>query len=235
MSDHDAAEQFYTRWARAYDRLATAPGIRSWRARLTELLDLSPGDTVVEMGCGTGANFPHLRKAVGPAGEVVGIDLVPAMLGGARQRIAHNGWENVHVCRGDATRPPLERADAVVSTFVVGMLDDPDAAVETWLDLLSPGGRLAIMMAGRSDRTLAAPLNALFRLFVRFSSPGGRLSRESPADALDARWRAARDTLAAETTDFETERMGLGFIRSACGRVPENSSYNSACRSQNSG
>lgn len=221
MSDRDATEQFYTRWARAYDRLATAPGIRSWRVRLVEMLDLSPGDTVVEMGCGTGANFPYLRRAVGPAGEVVGIDLVPAMLGGARERIVRRGWQNVHVCRGDATRPPLERADAVVSTFVVGMLADPSAAVETWLELLAPGGRLALMTAGRSDRTLAAPVNMLFRLFVRFSSPGGRFSRGSPADALDVRWQAARDRLAAETADFETERMGLGFIRSAWGRVPE--------------
>ncbi|WP_436901221.1 class I SAM-dependent methyltransferase [Halovenus halobia] len=221
MSDVDATQQFYTRWAKAYDRLATAPGIRSWRERLVETLSLSPGDTVVEMGCGTGANFPHLRRAVGPAGEVVGIDLVPAMLGGAQQRVAQAGWENVHVCRADATQPPLEEADAVVSTFVVGMLQNSSAAVETWLDLLPPGGRLAIMTAGRSNRRAAVGLNALFRLFVRFSSPGGRLNRESPADALDARWREARDRLATETADFEQERMGFGFIRSACGRVPE--------------
>jgi ubiquinone/menaquinone biosynthesis C-methylase UbiE len=220
MSNTDATQQFYTRWARAYDRLAGAPGIRSWRERLVEMLSPSPGDTVVEMGCGTGANFPHLRRAVGPAGEVVGLDLVPAMLGGAKQRVAAAGWENVYVCRADATQPPLERADAVISTFVVGMLQNPGAAIETWLDLLPSGGRLAIMTAGRSNRRAAVGLNALFRLFVRFSTPGGRFSRESPADALDARWRAARDRLAAETTEFEQERMGLGFIRSACGCLP---------------
>jgi len=221
MSDLDSTQQFYTRWAQLYDHVATAPGVRSWRERIVDMVSLSPGDTVVEMGCGTGANFPHLRAAVGPEGEVIGIDLVEAMLAGARGRIADRGWQNVHVCRGDATRPPVEQADAIISTFLIGMLRKPGEAVETWIDHLHPGGRLAIMNAGRSHRSLAMPLNGLFRLFVRFSSPGGRLLRQSPAGELESRWRTARETLARETADFRTETMGLGFIRSACGRVSE--------------
>ncbi|WP_336325385.1 class I SAM-dependent methyltransferase [Halovenus sp. HT40] len=221
MSELDPTQQFYTRWAELYDHIATAPGVTSWRERIVGMLSLSPGDTVVEMGCGTGANFPYLREAVGPKGTVVGVDLVEAMLAGARDRIDRRGWQNVHVVRGDATRPPIEQADAIVSTFLIGMLQDPQTAVAEWIDHLTPGGRIAIMNAGRCDRALAAPINLLFRLFVRFSSPGGRLARESPAAALEARWRSARDTLERETLGFETETMGLGFVRSARGQVPD--------------
>jgi ubiquinone/menaquinone biosynthesis C-methylase UbiE len=221
MSDLDSTQQFYTRWAELYDYVATAPGVTSWRERVVEMLSLSPGDTVVEMGCGTGANFPHLRAAVGPNGEVVGIDLVEAMLAGARNRIDRRGWQNVHAIRGDATRSPIEQVDAIISTFLIGMLRDPKTAVEGWLDHLRPGGRIAVMNAGRSDRVLAMPLNLLFRLFVRFSSPGGRLTRASPAAELESRWRVARDTLERETSEFRTETTGLGFIRSARGQIRE--------------
>ena len=100
--------------------MATVPVVRPWRARCVVELALSPGDTVVDMGCGTGANFPALREQVGPSGTVVGVDLVGSMLRQARQRVEQNGWENVHIVQGDATRPPVEAADALTSTFVVG-------------------------------------------------------------------------------------------------------------------
>jgi ubiquinone/menaquinone biosynthesis C-methylase UbiE len=152
---------------------------------------------------------------------VIGIDLVEAMLAGARSRIDRREWQNVHVVRGDATRPPFEQADALVSTFLIGMLRDPQAAIEKWIDHVRPGGQIAIMNAGRSDSSLALPLNLLFRLFVRFSSPGGRLRRTSPSAELDRRWQTARNTLERETVAFETDRMGLGFVRSACGQRSE--------------
>jgi len=82
-----ATQSFYGRWARVYDWVATAPGVESWRTRAVGALDLDPGDTVVEMGCGTGANVPHLREAVGPEGRVVGVDLTRGMLRRARERV----------------------------------------------------------------------------------------------------------------------------------------------------
>lgn len=221
MGNLQSTQQFYTRWARLYDLVATAPGVTSWRERVVEMLALSPGDTVVEMGCGTGANFPYLREAVGPEGRVIGIDLVGGMLGEARRRIDRRGWENVAVVRGDANRPPIETADAIVSTFLVGMLEEPKGAVRNWLTHLEPGGTIAIMNAGRSDRSVALPLNLLFRLFVRLTAPGRRLMRDSAAGALEARWDAAVDGLLEGTVDHERAQMGLGFIRAARGRMPE--------------
>jgi ubiquinone/menaquinone biosynthesis C-methylase UbiE len=217
----DLSGSFYNRWASLYDRAATAPGVTGWRERTADSLALSAGDTVVEMGCGTGANLPPLRERVGPEGQVVGVDLVPGMLGEARRRIERREWENVSVVRGDATQPPVTRADAVVSTFLVGMVPDPAAAVREWVELVEPGGRVALLNATRSDRVLARPLNPAFRLFVRAGAPGARLSTASAVERLEARWRAAREALLEATVDHEQANLGLGFVRLVSGRVPE--------------
>ena len=221
-SDLAAAQQFYTRWARGYDALADLPGVAGLRRRIAAALDPDPGDVVVDMGCGTGATLPYLRRRVGSGGSVVGVDLTPGMLGVARDRVAGADWDSVAVLAGDATRPPLRGpVDAVVATFLVGMLEDPAAAVERWCDHLRPGGRLALLNASRSPHPAATPLNLLFRGFVRAAAPGGRTTGKSPAAELEARVDAARDALAARASSHEERRLGLGYVRLVSGRLPD--------------
>src|ERR1700742_3284812 len=79
----------YRKKAKHYDitsRLYPAPGYpqRTQRLRTVHALGLRPGDTVVDMACGTGLNFPLLEKAVGPGGRIVGVDLTDAMLARAQ-------------------------------------------------------------------------------------------------------------------------------------------------------
>ncbi len=212
-------ETFYGNCASLYDVVATAPGIQGWRERTVETLALSPGDTVVEMGCGTGANLPFLRRAVGPEGIVIGIDLVRGMLNRARKRVERHGWENVHLIQGDATTPSIDSADALVSTFVIGMLDDPANAVRTWLEVVEPGGRVTLLNAARTNRLLARPLNLPCRLFVRFTAPGYQLRPDSPVKRLEERWDDASEALFEGTTDHVDERLGAGFITLASGEV----------------
>ena len=216
------AQAFYGRWARLYDVIATLPGIGSWRERAVRSLCLSPGDRVVEMGCGTGANLPYLREAVGPEGAVVGIDVTRGMLDRARKRVAREGWENVHLVRGDATAPPVGTADAVLASFVVGMFAEPATVVDDWLALVRSGGRIALLDAARSTRASAKPLDAAFRLFVAASAPPTTQLRYSnpPWRSLDRRVAAARRPLEAHTTEYGTEEFALGFVRLASGRVP---------------
>jgi ubiquinone/menaquinone biosynthesis C-methylase UbiE len=216
------AQAFYGRWARLYDAIATLPGIGSWRERAVRSLCLSPGDTVVEMGCGTGANLPHLREAVGSRGTVVGVDLTRGMLDRARRHVAAEGWANVHLVRGDATAPPVERADAILASFVVGMFAEPAAVVDEWLALVRSGGRIALLDAARSTRPSAKPLDAAFRLFVAASAPPTTQLRypNPPWESLDERVAAARRPLAEFTTEYESEEFALGFVRLASGRVP---------------
>jgi ubiquinone/menaquinone biosynthesis C-methylase UbiE len=219
-----ATQQFYTRWAGLYDALATrTPGIGSLRSRAAERLAPDRGDTVVEMGCGTGANLSHLRERVGPGGTVVGVDFTPGMVATASERVAREGWTNVHVVRGDATRPPLAAgdADALLSSFVVGMLAAPDAAVADWTDLVGTGGRVALLDLARSTRTVGAPLNALFRAFVVASSPPGTRERHggSPGGVLDRRVAAAHRTLFDRCSGVDHSTHALGFVRLSSGTV----------------
>jgi len=215
-----AASAFYSRWAPGYDYLAThAPGVRRLRADLVDSLDLSPGDTVVDVGCGTGATLPALRERVGPEGRVVGVDFASGAVARARARIERAGWRNVAVCRGDATRPPLCHADAVVASFLIGMLPDPAATVREWIDGLGPD-RIALLDLARSHRSPGRPLNPLFRLAVRASAPPGTRAHhgESPARVLDRRVAAAHRTLLETCTATSHETRAGGFAYLSAGR-----------------
>ncbi|SFF90312.1 Methyltransferase domain-containing protein [Halopelagius inordinatus] len=217
----DATQEFYSRYARLYDLIARrTPGVTGLRESVADALDPKRGDVVVDMGCGTGANFPYLRERVGPSGTVVGVDFTPGVLAVARDRIDGEGWENVHVVRGDATRPPVGEADAVLATFVSGMLADPAAAVRTWAELVGPDGRLAVGDLGRSTSPLGRPLNAAFESLVRASTPPGPGRRmESPSALLDERLVAAHSELERLCTDVRRDVRALGFARVRGGTV----------------
>lgn len=215
------AQSFYGRWARLYDVVATFPGVGSWRERAAERLDLSPGDTVVEMGCGTGANLPFLRERVGADGTVVGVDFTRGMLDRAATRVEERGWENVHLVHGDATAPPIAGpVDALLASFVVGMLGRPAAVVEEWCSLVRPGDRVALLDATRSTDPRARPLDALFRLFVAASAPPTTTLRYEtpPWKPLDDRVTAARRPL-ERRPEFTHEVFALGFVQLAAATV----------------
>lgn len=219
-----STQAFYTRWGDLYDAIARhTPGVRRLRRRAVEALSLDPGDTVVEFGCGTGANFSFLREAVGPTGTVVGVDFTPGMVARAARRA--DRWENVHVVRGDATRPPIRGAadgsaappDAVFASFLSGMLATPGDAVESWAALLAPGGRLGLLDLARSTGA-GRPLNPLFALVVRASTPpGGDRSAATLTATLDERVAAAHRTLLETCRDPIHETTMLDFVRLSAG------------------
>lgn len=209
--------EFYGRWATVYDRVARLPGLRSWRANAVDALSLEPGDTVAEMGCGTGANVPELRERVGPEGRVVGLDITPEMLRAARRHPDRAG-PGVDYLLADATRPPVRAVDAVLGVFVAGVVPDPTAAVDAWCDCVRPGGRVALLNFQRSD---SVPLNLAFEGFVRVSAPGARLSTDSQADAFEARVAAARQRLTERTVDRRYETFGGGYLGLVSGTVPD--------------
>jgi len=213
-------QAFYGRWARLYDLLATAPGVTGWRRRAVDALDLSPGDTVVEMGCGTGANFPYLRDRVGPEGVVLGIDVTPGVLKTARRRVRKHGWDNVHLCRADATRPPVAgEVDAILGAFVVGMFESPGEVVADWCTLC-PGGRAALLNFQRNDRAPGAPLNAALDALLWVASPAWTLPDDRPSAGFQRRIRAARTALTDRTVERRYESFGCGFLGLLSGRVP---------------
>lgn len=222
-------QAFYSRWARLYDTIARrSPGVQSLRDRAAERLAPPEGGVVVDMGCGTGANLPFFAREVGSRGRVLGVDFTPGVLAVARERLpatrettVGEASATVGVVRGDATRPPVCEADAIFASFVSGMLADPASAVHAWADLVGPGGRLGLLDLARSTHPLGRPLNDVFRLVVRGTSPPGTRSRlaESPAALLDRRVVAAHRALFDRCVDVEHETHALGYARLSVGTV----------------
>ncbi|NKE34411.1 methyltransferase domain-containing protein [Natronococcus sp. JC468] len=215
------AREFYGRWARLYDLIARrTPGVPALRRRAAAACRLEPGDTVVEMGCGTGANLPSLREQVGPEGTVIGIDFTGPVLERARELTA--AYDNVHVVRGDATRPPVRGdVDAVLATFVVGMLEDPAGAVDDWCDLVGPDGHVVLANAARSDAWYAPPVNAVFRAIVVLSTPPTTKLRydDDPHLRLDAKIDAAHARLRERSRAVADETHIFGVVRLTGGRI----------------
>jgi protein-L-isoaspartate(D-aspartate) O-methyltransferase len=106
-------------------------------ALMTELLDLQPGETVLEIGTGSGYQSAVLAKL---AREVYSIEIVPDLARAASERLKELGYANVVVREGDGYRGWPEHApfDAIIVTAA------PDRIPEPLLDQLAPGGRMVI-------------------------------------------------------------------------------------------
>src|SRR6516225_10383901 len=106
--------------------------------------EVAAGESVLEIGCGTGAATVPFAQAVGEHGRVVGVDISEPMLAGARKRIAESGLGNVSLIEADAQFHPFEpdRFDLITSRFGVMFFADPVAAFRNVLPAARPGGRL---------------------------------------------------------------------------------------------
>lgn len=140
----------YRKRSRRYDFTANLYyllGFREWayRKKAVAALNLKPGDTVVEIGCGTGLNFPLLHKAVGEGGRIIGVDLTEAMLDAARQRVARKGWTNVELIHSDAADFEFPAGvNGIISTFALTLSPDYDDVIRRGAEALSPGGRFVV-------------------------------------------------------------------------------------------
>ena len=128
--------------ARNQARLALTPDMAAQRRRMLECLDLQPGETVLDIGCGNGFFARDIAAIIGPSGKVFGTDGSSAMVNMARD-ICPDG--EFRAC--DATEQPFDDGmfDAVTATQVLCYVSDPENAIREMYRLLRPGGRLVIM------------------------------------------------------------------------------------------
>ena len=154
-----------------------------YRRQTVDALRLSPGDVVVELGCGTGLNFPYLVQAVGSEGRIIGVDLTDAMLEVARERIKKEGWDNVELIQADiATWMPPGNTAGFFSTLAITLVPEYDTIIHRASQALKPGGRIAIFDMKEPDNwphwlvRLAAWLNKPFGVSLELAE---RHPRES--------------------------------------------------------
>jgi demethylmenaquinone methyltransferase/2-methoxy-6-polyprenyl-1,4-benzoquinol methylase len=156
---HERLIGVYRKKAKHYDltsRLYPAPGYPQARQRrqAVQALGLRPGDTVVDMACGTGLNFALLEESIGPAGRIVGVDLTDAMLAQASARIRKNEWSNVELVQADAVEFEFPaRVDAILSTYALSQVPQCGEVIAHGAAALSEGGRWAVLDLKVPDRT----------------------------------------------------------------------------------
>lgn len=137
----DTVRKTFTDWAPIYDATHSWPLPLRREARLA--LGAQRGDRILDLACGTGLNFVHLSELAGEKGYVMGVDLTPAMLDIARQRIARRRWKNVEVREADAAQLPFPDAsfDKAICTFALNIIPDYARAIEEIKRVLVSGGR----------------------------------------------------------------------------------------------
>jgi ubiquinone/menaquinone biosynthesis C-methylase UbiE len=168
------------------------------RRRAVAALGLKAGDTVLEIGAGSGRNFPYLVEAVGPNGTVIGVDASPGMLAEARKLIERNDWSNVELLQQDATQLQINRdVDGVLFSLSYSAMPEPRPALARAWERLRPSSRVVVLDMGLTQGGPYRLLAPIARLLVKYA----------PGDAYSDPWSDL-----ANYGPVETKRFLLGLF-----------------------
>ena len=185
------------------------PVYRAGRVAGIESLELQPGDTVLDVGCGTGLSFPLLAEAVGPAGHVIGVDASPQMLAVAQRRTKRLDTGVTLLC-ADATanRDPAWaaveelRPDAVLFTYSLSLMKPWREAWQVALSVADPRAKVVVV-----DMAIPDGWAAVFSPLAQAACWLGR------ADIRAHPWRGVEE----EYDHVRHQRLRGGHIRVVTG------------------
>ena len=205
----------YRQKAKRYDiitRFYPAPGYpqQAHRRRAVQALGLRPGDSVIDIACGTGLTFPLIEEVIGPDGRIVGVDLTDAMLAQAQDRVETNGWSNIRLVQADAANFDFpSEVDAILSMYALSQVPECAEVIARGAAVLSGGGRWVVLDLKVPDNT-PRWLAQLGTAFVRpFASIDEWIMRRP--------WEAIRAAMQEELADLSWTELFFGTAFLAAG------------------
>jgi ubiquinone/menaquinone biosynthesis C-methylase UbiE len=170
MSNH-ARGQVATHAAQVYEEFFVPALFAQWPMYVLHAAHVVAGDTVLDVGCGTGVLARQAATQVGPRGSVVGVDINEGMLAVARRQAPELLWQ-----WGDAESLPFDDSsfDRVVSQFSLMFYGNPSFAIAEMNRVLRPTGAAAVAVWGALEETpgyavMARILEKLFGAAAAYS------------------------------------------------------------------
>jgi arsenite methyltransferase len=177
----------------------------------TALAQLSPGETVLDLGSGGGIDVLLSARRVGPTGKAYGLDMTDEMLELARKNQRESGLTNVEFLRGQIEAIPLpdDTVDVIVSNCVINLSADKDKVLREAFRVLKPGGRFAV-----SDIVVSGELPTAVRdnVLLWVGCVAGALSEDEYREKLQA---AGFGEVSVEATRVYSANDAREFLTSA--------------------
>lgn len=174
----------------------------------TALIDLRPGETVLDLGSGGGIDVLLSARRVGPSGKAYGLDMTDEMLALARENQRQAGVANAEFLKGEIEHIPLpdNAVDVVISNCVINLSSDKDRVLREAFRVLRPGGRFAVSdVVVRSE----VPREIRESMLLWVGCIAGALEESDYRAKLHAAGFTAIDLEPTRTYDIEDARQFL--------------------------
>lgn len=229
-------QSLFQRVAGNYDRMNNLISLgthKHWRKVAMAKLNVKPGSFVLDLCCGTGDWTIALAKAVGPSGQVIGLDFSEEMLAIAKKKVTAAGMnDRVTLVQGDAMALPYDKNHFDVVTIGFGLRNVPDAnqVLREMHRVVRPGGKAASLETSQPTQSLVKlGWQAYFKLVPLMTKLAVRNYQDyaylekTAAEFVDAKQLAKMFVNAGfKNVDYQPFDMGAAACHSARKSYTEN-------------